>query len=525
MMFLDPSLRGLGLPGSSAYVQTAGAFLIPLLPKLPLIGDQIHDIAEDVAYGGFPAPESTLGGVVEAFFPTWGKRLDKMLKSPEQRGQNADNVLQAFTVMMQLRAQNGEPEPDETTRDQMLKDAQKAGTTLSVLQFVEAFLLPASPNYQPGLLVQDMQKTGAPEFWLSAVALNEEYRIAKEQFGDDEAAMAYMLQRFDVDPLKLQSKTHSVVRLPTDEPRFDWMQANPEATQFAPTTMIGLIPVPEGEEFYSEAWAHSVAKGAVQYKTPELGARMMNAQLGDRQWAYVRDEYDQELAEASYRYGPDSDGYRIRKEELDDWKDIEQKNIETVFFDWGAGIQPDAPNVWGAKERPTYGTQYEELMQFTVEGDARRWLEGENPEMVEFLDWADYLFQTASASGIAVGEALGRDYDEEWWRRDDPETYGETLTNKRQIKEWVSAGFAQYLDTAELSDANRLNVEWQIEYIFGRMIQGWEYDEVRVLVPADVPIRSRLPIEFDVEEVIEGIDPPVGDDEVDSLQEEVPSYG
>jgi hypothetical protein len=70
-----------------------------------------------------------------------------------------------------------------------------------------------------------------------------------------------------------------------------------------------------------------------------------------------------------------------------------------------------------------------------------------------------------------------------------------------------------------------LNVQWQIEYIFGRMIQGWEYDEVRVLVPADVPIRSRLPIEFDVEEVIEGIDPPVGDDEVDGLQEEVPSYG
>jgi hypothetical protein len=101
----------------------------------------------------------------------------------------------------------------------------------------------------------------------------------------------------------------------------------------------------------------------------------------------------------------------------------------------------------------------------------------------------------------------------------------ENLQNKREIKDWVARGLDQYVETHEVSDANRLNIEWMNEYIITRMIMGWEYDEVRVAVPSEIPRRSTGRIPFLVEETLDEIGPPLRDEEVEQYQEEVPSYG
>jgi hypothetical protein len=429
--------------------------------------------------------------------------------------------------MLQLRAQNGEPPPDKEETKQMAEDAQFQGSLLSIFQFIEAELLPASMTYEPSTFIRDMEETGAPEFWMSAVALNEEWRIAQEVFQDDDEAQIYMLERYGVDPLNLTGANQTVVQRPLDTSRFDWLDENPLAREFAPTTLIGLIPVPNSTDFYSQAYTAAKQEQAIVPKTADYIMRSISASKADRAWRKITDEYDTTLALASYEYGVGSAGYGVRKEELDDWKTIEQKQLESLYFDWAPGASPTDPQTWGNVRPPTYGGQFEELMAFTAPGPEQEWLAEMNPEMLDYLQFVDFVFERAGENSVEVLEALevSSRNPTEWWRRDDPETMGVNLENKRQIKDWVAKGLDQYVSTHEVSDPNRLNIEWMNEYIITRMIMGWEFDEVRVAVPSEIPRRSTGRIPFLVEETLDEIGPPLRDDEVDDYQEEVPSYG
>jgi hypothetical protein len=372
-----------------------------------------------------------------------------------------------------------------------------------------------------------MEESGAPEFWMSAIALNEEWRIAQDVFQDDDEAQIYMLERYGVDPLNLTGANQTVLQRPLDMSRFDWLDENPLAREFAPTTLIGLIPVPDSTDFYSQAYTAAKQEGAIVPKTSRFVLQSISAANANSSWRNTTEQYDTALALASYEYGVGSDGYNVRKEELDDWKSIEQKQLESLYFDWAPGASPDDPQVWGNVNRPTYGGQFDELMAFTAPGPEQEWLAEMNPEMLDYLQFVDFVFERAGENSVEVLEALGVSsrVPEEWWRRDDPETMGENLQNKREIKDWVAKGLDQYVETHEVSDANRLNIEWMNEYIITRMIMGWEYDEVRVAVPSEVPRRSTGRIPFLVEETLDEIGPPLRDEEVEQYQEEVPSYG
>jgi hypothetical protein len=527
LLFIDPSLSGVTVPGSGPFVQIGASYLIPLIPNLPLVGNRVRKTAEELVFGGFPPPETLLTGAFTALLPTVGKRLEAMLKAPEQRGRNADNVGRSLQMMMQLRAQNGEPPPDKEEQKQMLEDAQFQGSLLSIFQFVESELLPASLAYEPSVFIRDMEESGAPEFWMSAIALNEEWRIAQDVFQDDDEAQIYMLERYGVDPLNLTGANQTVLQRPLDMSRFDWLDENPLAREFAPTTLIGLIPVPDSTDFYSQAYTAAKQEGAIVPKTSRFVLQSISAANANSSWRNTTEQYDTALALASYEYGVGSDGYNVRKEELDDWKSIEQKQLESLYFDWAPGASPDDPQVWGNVNRPTYGGQFDELMAFTAPGPEQEWLAEMNPEMLDYLQFVDFVFERAGENSVEVLEALGVSsrVPEEWWRRDDPETMGENLQNKREIKDWVAKGLDQYVETHEVSDANRLNIEWMNEYIITRMIMGWEYDEVRVAVPSEVPRRSTGRIPFLVEETLDEIGPPLRDEEVEQYQEEVPSYG
>jgi hypothetical protein len=159
-------------------------------------------------------------------------------------------------------------------------------------------------------------------------------------------------------------------------------------------------------------------------------------------------------------------------------------------------------------------------MTFTEPGEARDWLDETNPEMVEFLDRVNDLWEQAAATSVELGK------DEDWWMSNDSEVYGITLDDKAAIKDWVVGGLQHLYDTMDLDENNQLNVQWMTQYIFSRLIQGWDYDERRVVVPQDIPKRSPMKLrDFDVAEVVEEIGPALADEEVDDYQEEVPSYG
>ena len=525
LAFIEPSsIAGGALPGFSPYMQLGASYITPLLDNIPGVGDTIQGAAETAIYGDFPAPERGFEGL-KVFLPTVGKRIDAAMRDPKERGQQADNVLQSFMTMMQLRYQGGGAPLTKDEEDAFLKDAQAQGTLVSVLQIFDSMILPAQPRYELGWWAM-LEDSGDAPFWLSTDALNNDYAIAREVFGDDELAQGAMIQMYGVDPLRLQSRTQTLVQRPLDESRFKWLEDNPLARQFAPTTLIGLIPVPDSVEFYSQAWNQAVKDETVVYKTARLGAALSNADLGNRRFGNVTEIYDRELADASYQYGVGSEAYNLVKDSLDDWKDKEQISTEMMYFHWGVGGQPSEPNVWGGVTRPTYGTQFDEAMTFVVAGPARDWLMEQNPEMVTFLDKVNMIWETAQSSSLNAGAILGEDYDEDWWMSKDPETLGETLDMKQKIKQWVADGLQHQLNTLELSDDNRLNAEWWVEYVFARMIQGWEADEVLLIVPADVPKRSSQRLGIDVREIIEEIGPAVSDEEAELLSaEEVSGLG
>ena len=525
LMFIDPSLRGVGLPGAGPYWQIGSSFIVPLIPDFPLVGSGPREVAEAVSYGGFPAPERSIEGMAEALSPTWGKKAFNWLKSPEQRGQNADNVGVSLGVLLQLRAQNGQAPPTEDEMHDLKVQAQQQGSTLSFFQFIESLALPASVNYEPSLLIRDLQESGSPNFWLSALALKEEYRIASDVFEDPQLGQAYIAQRFGVDPLNLASKTKAVLQRPYDENRYRWIEANQDAVRFAPTTLVGLIPQEAGDDFYSPAWDQAVRDGTVEYLSVDATARLLTNAKADIAWRAITEQYKEEKVWASHAYGVGSEAYNLRVDELDEWKELQRKDVESVYYDWAPGIQATDPGVYGAVDPPTYGDQWDELMEFTVPGLAADWLAEANPEMLNFLEHVNYLFETAGESSIAVGEALGTGYKDTWWRDSQAETYGESTDNKQAIVQWVVDGLEHYVNTTEMTKPNQLNVRWMIQSIFGRMIRGWEFDEVRLIVPEDIPLRSRQRLEgFDVSDTIDEIPAPLTDDEVDQYQEEVPSY-
>jgi len=497
LMFIDPSARGVGAPGTSPIWQLSIQFTAPYTEGIPVF----HDALQWLTYGDKtqyrPGEIDELDDVLTGFAPTTINRLTGWIFSEQAREMLGTTKLRLF----QSLGLSGDPNFDLTTPEGSRKAwdiANTTGTWLSWLRILDAWSMPGQPQYQVAISEEepdltreqlaaipdisfedflaeignlDLPDQGAA---MGAIRLAAEYRHARDMFSESEADI-YMLQRHNVVPALLQSASTGLVDYPVSYGGIEWVNDNEWLLEAAPFTLAGTIPADADDTFSSAAWNNlfstflkvgGVESQAIRSKrSPAEFAQALERSVGYDQLNYQQFLYDRAVAELRSNYGENyasKADYRSKKRQLDR---ILRDNKDAIYTEFQIVRGSNQGSVIGSTEGVGLRNMVDEIMTIGKVGTKQNSAFRTNaPHLADVAEqYSTWFYQLEAISrmqdkGTASSEwwVNGESDAAEYFRKqlvDQAQGYFDQLTNPDQI------AYAKWLNENLLDDLMR-DWEW-----------------------------------------------------------------
>jgi hypothetical protein len=381
--------------------------------------------------------------------------------------QYRDEIGDSMVGAIQALIASGDPRYDPSTPEgkrRLIADAQQAGNNIAFIKAFNAFVLPGQPRMEVSMNVaEDYANGDVPVEMVAVDALRQEYFAALKFFGNQEATIAYMIDRFGVDPISFTSETAEIRPRPLTKDAYDEMVRSPELRVLAPTTLMAFLPPDPNGDFFELAFNDALATGARERLNPEQVIDQYLATAGYLAVRKITAEYEKLELEAREVFGYGTEQYYARMRELRETRtrltDIEQQRY------WHGAAQP---NVEGAGEPVSLETMMGELRAIGTPGSEEyTTLRERLPEYVDFLTIVDQIWETATRQSSI-------DNDATWWLTAEygMEADGD-VREANYIKEWAATGISDAV--AQIQDPRAYDAAlWAIREVISPMLTGFE---------------------------------------------------
>jgi hypothetical protein len=461
LMFIDPNPRGIMMPGVGPFIQSPASMFTFATEQLP----EIQNAVNWFAFGDYERGQpQNLGDAIGAWVPSWARQAVDAVFADEGKQEFADEIGAAYEMMIQ----SGDPEFAAGTEAEFRKTheaAQTFGTVLSWLKVADRFIAPATPTYDPELLIVDGPDK---EFWMSSGSLARELRAATDFFDDSDKANQYFEARFGLNPFKVGSDTYTISNAPLTETPFEFLRSNQEMYDLAPLSMMAWLTIPDDEDFFAPARQTALDEGQIVRVTTEQRAFAINESLGWNEWNNVRDQTDEWEAQIKANTQPRTDRRTLMMDAVAEWKRRRRDAIFEEYWAWdnqqnranvGLGEKAKPEDIWD--ELTVQGTPGTESYKFTrgISEEMSDWVVG-------FAGMTNKLFDASLEMG-----------DRNWW-----------LTSKDPQAIAVRQGFVDELELSalEMSKDGHSKVAYVMERWIQPVMTDHEFDEQLWLIPNEV---------------------------------------
>jgi len=474
LMMMNLTPRGMGLPGTSPFIQMPAGFVEPYLDQYP----KLRDMMNWFAFGDFgPSANESVSDVFYNVAPTTLKRMAQALFSDETKIQYGDEVMKTIEAL--IMSDDPYYGDSEDKADRTIKDAQKLGTSLSLFSIIDGFASPAQPRYEPSVLIA----AGDDPFWMTIAALGAEYRAARDFLGEDEAKI-YMKNRFGIDPLNIVGKTRQVRVRPVVKEAYDFSKQHEELETLMPDGMFMFLPNELADGFYNPAYREQLDEGDRQTMTPDIAMGVRQRNKGWAALAVVETAYDKAAATIEEHYdGNHRDkGWSLNMNELKRWRYNQRLDVFAQY----PMSDSSKVEIAGLDARPTYYNIINDLTKAgtpgTPEYDATV---GLTPEVSKYLVGFTTMWDNLEQISLTRDTA----HSPTWW-----------LTAKDPIAQALRADSAEYMNRLrddilrqtqpERHESVGNQIDWFMRRVLGPLYDGYDINDQMWLVtdPAPPPI-------------------------------------
>jgi hypothetical protein len=466
LMMMNLTPRGGLIPGTSAFVQIPTAALQSTLDQYP----PLRDIANWFAFGDYgPTDLDSVGDAFSAVSPTWMRRFASAVFGDENREEYANDKIAAAEALIM----SGDPKygDDPERAPKTLEDANKLGQALAYLRILDGFFSPGQPTYTSNVLIT---VAGKDPYWMSTVALADEYRAAREYFGDDNAIL-FMKKNYGIDPLTLVGATREVVARPVTKEAYDFAQEHNELYDLGPegaaSTMMLWLPSDKLDGFYPPAYERTKDEGDREQITDVQAMAIRQQRKGYVQLEAAQRIYDTQAASIDYTYQGNHrhEGWRQSMADLDRWYMRRKRDI------W-AQYPPSDPEreIKGLDTRPTYYDAVAEVVAAGTPGTKE--YEITSPIDPEMSDWVTkFATMWKNLEEISI-EADDKAHGRYWW-----------LTASDERAQSIRRTTQQYLtkitqETLAAAPPDRIvslegQIGWFMERIIDPLFDGYSIED------------------------------------------------
>jgi hypothetical protein len=481
MLFVDPNVRSIFLPGASPFVQVTGMVLQPLIKKV--LGLKVQDSINTVVYGDYAPRDIGKGeGLLDTFMPTWMRRgLDAALDERHEVVY-ADEMMGAYSSLLQDPT-SGYSDDTEALSNALVRKAQEIGTWLGWLRIIDAFMMPASPQYRPGFFV-DVEGAENPQFWIDSASIADDWRIAQELYGDEDEARQFLFDRYGYDPLNFGGSTRFIKDRPTTFEGLDWLNEHAGMRDHFDYSLMFFVPENDLDEFFQMAWNQQFDEEAREDLTVKEYAQGLNRNKGRIAHDQLIEVYDEQIYQGELALSKGSKAMASFRNDMDQWKYNQLQNLSLQYFAWGADR-----TIAGVTQRPTYDMVFDEIMAASIKNGnvgspaARLAVQETTPHLLQFLDYVATRVDQLEQAGLEQANSV------DWWRTHSPNASYGMRRFKRDLHKWLLDDLEDNiarLDPVEDLDTIRA-ANWYLQSVLVPLIEQVEYEQDFVDYPSIGP--------------------------------------
>ena len=498
MMFIDPTARGVGMPGGSPIVQVTNALTAPAVEAIPIFKEQLKFVQNGLdwlTFGGKdkyrPGDPDAVSDVTSLITPTAVDRLVAMVFNQEHRETYGNTKFRLFQSLGSL----GDPSLNLSTPEGARKAwdvANTAGTWLGWFRIVDAWFYPGQPQYFPEFdqvpPEDDLDElkpdellsflSGASEELrqpvISMLRASAEYRYARELFSDAEADL-YMMERYGIVPSFLQSATQGIVQRPVSWGGVEWVDQNQWLIEHSPFTYAATVPPDADDTFSSEAWNNlfgdfleieGVENQPVRVRrSPSELIQSIQRGMGYDQLRFQQDGYDKAVDQLRLQYGDNyasQTGYRSAKLVLDQKL---RQNKNDIQAEWRIVSGAQQGNIVGSRQGVTDQMYSDEIIDVgTVGTAANKAYRANAPALADVAEnYAEMLTGLYQWSQLMERGTASPD----WWKNGQSE-FAEAL------REDIASTVGKYYRSLDDPHAKSY-AEWINRNIMDPYLDDWEW--------------------------------------------------
>lgn len=474
LLFIDPTARGVMLPGAGPFLQVPAAVVQKMLPA------QFRDALNWMVYGEFTPPSlDDPGDLVAAVVPTYFKRMYQYIMDGAHDQEYADEMLNLVTA----KQIEGDPAYDVTTpegRSNAFRFARSSASQLALFRIFDAFIMPAQARYEPEVFLPLADHPDAG-YLITIAALSREYAAMRQIFGDNVAAQQAFTTRFGFDPMYLVPESIGLLERPVDKSQWQFLIDHPALTGDIEVgfnrTLMAWLPTPEKESFFYQAWIDQFGGDEpARIKTSlEAGADILTQRLGFARLDKIRSDRDEALEAIDAMYEKGTSERADARALVQEWysRAVDDLASEMVLFNRDGGIE------W-IPEGATPEKGFKELLAagnpLTAAYDLGRQI---NPELSE---WAVKVYDLNEQLESVSLNLPGTETMAEWWRTG---TSQEALMLRMWFRREVMEAFAEIDDLSARNGAR-----WYIDRVIEPILAGYDPDEPFFHVPEEIPTKA-----------------------------------
>ena len=509
MMFIEPSARGGLMPGVTPIVQLTNMLIAPATENIPVLADLQRWFVHGSKDSYQPGDPEEVSDILGLFSPTVARRIMSAVFDQGAQGTVGTTKMRLLEALM-ISGDAGYDPLDPRGAQRAWDVASTAGTWLAGLRILDSWLMPAQPQYSPEFSQEPHNTPGSPGYeesmqnlfaatdpdnerlgyeevlreiaklpyeyqqpLITIMSLNNEYRLAREIFGDSEADM-YMIERHGVLPAVLQSSSEAIIEVPVSWGAIEWTNDNQWFNDIAPLTHVWGIPTDVDDTFSSKAWndqfgtlfeLEGIENTVIRRRrsASEIHEHVMRS-VGYEQLRYEKSKYEKVVNGLRDKYGENYStkaGYRAGKLAADQ---IYRRNKTTIYTEFPTIKPGNDGKIIGSTQGVTTQRRVDELIEIGSRGsDKNRIFRKNNPGLARVAEfYANELLELQEYSLTRDRQTAGN----QWWQNS-PSDAGEAVRKEFRRR---SEQFYGSLDGHARDYANAIH-----ERLLSALIDDWSW--------------------------------------------------